>query len=61
LAKLGIDCRVLDPPGIQVNRGAHWVKTDRIDVLALLPSPGSASHEKRQGPAYPPYRRRRAT
>jgi transposase len=35
-AKLGIDCRVLDPASIQVNRRARRVKTDRIDVLALL-------------------------
>lgn len=36
LAKMGIDCRVLDPASIQVNRRARRVKTDRIDVLALL-------------------------
>src|SRR5437660_1856113 len=36
LAKIGIDCRVLDPASIQVNRRARRVKTDRIDVLALL-------------------------
>jgi transposase len=36
LAKLGIECRVLDPASIQVNRRARRVKTDRIDVLALL-------------------------
>src|SRR5471030_2952066 len=35
-AKLGIVCRVLDPASIQVNRRARRVKTDRIDVLALL-------------------------
>jgi transposase len=35
-AKLGIECRVLDPASIQVNRRARRVKTDRIDVLALL-------------------------
>ena len=31
-----IECRVLDPASIQVNRRARRVKTDRIDVLALL-------------------------
>lgn len=36
LAKRGIDCRVLDPASIQVNRRARRVKTDRIDVIALL-------------------------
>src|SRR5215469_4385015 len=36
LAKIGIDCRVLDPASIQVNRRARRVKTDRIDSLALL-------------------------
>jgi transposase len=36
LAKFGIECRVLDPASIQVNRRARRVKTDRIDVLALL-------------------------
>jgi len=36
LAKMGIECRVLDPASIQVNRRARRVKTDRIDVLALL-------------------------
>jgi transposase len=36
LAKTGIDCRVLDPASIQVNRRARRVKTDRIDALALL-------------------------
>jgi len=36
LAKIGIECRVLDPASIQVNRRARRVKTDRIDVLALL-------------------------
>ena len=36
LAELGIECRVLDPASIQVNRRARRVKTDRIDVLALL-------------------------
>ena len=34
LAKIGIDCRVLDPASIQVNRRARRVKTDRIDSLA---------------------------
>jgi transposase len=36
LAKMGIECRVLDPASIQVNRRARRVKTDRIDLLALL-------------------------
>jgi transposase len=36
LAKTGTECRVLDPASIQVNRRARRVKTDRIDVLALL-------------------------
>lgn len=36
LAKQQIECRVLDPASIQVNRRARRVKTDRIDVLALL-------------------------
>lgn len=36
LIKLGIECRVLDPASIQVDRRARRVKTDRIDVLALL-------------------------
>src|ERR1700726_1980735 len=36
LAKMGIECRVLDPASIQVNRRARRVKTDRIDSLALL-------------------------
>ena len=36
LAKIGIDCCVLDPASIQVNRRARRVKTDRIDSLALL-------------------------
>jgi transposase len=36
LTRLGIDCRVLDPASIQVNRRARRVKTDRIDTLALL-------------------------
>src|SRR5258708_36622647 len=36
LAKMGIECRVLDPASIQVNRRARRVRTDRIDVLALL-------------------------
>jgi hypothetical protein len=32
----GIDCRVLDPASLQVNRRARRAKTDRIDVLMLL-------------------------
>lgn len=36
LLKLDIDCRVLDPASLQVNRRARRVKTHRIDVLMLL-------------------------
>ena len=36
LAKVGIECHVLDPASLQVNRRARRVKTDRIDALALL-------------------------
>ena len=36
LATENIECRVLDPASIQVNRRARRVKTDRIDVMALL-------------------------
>jgi transposase len=36
LDKLDIECRVLDPASIQVNRRARRVKTDRLDALALL-------------------------
>jgi transposase len=36
LSKVGIECRVLDPASLQVNRRARRVKTDRIDALALL-------------------------
>jgi transposase len=36
LVRENIECRVLDPASIQVNRRARRVKTDRIDVLALL-------------------------
>jgi transposase len=32
----GIDCQVLDPASLQVNRRARRVKTDRIDVLMLV-------------------------
>lgn len=32
----GIECRVLDPASLQVNRRARRVKTDRIDALMLL-------------------------
>ncbi len=32
----GIECRVLDPASLQVNRRARRVKTDRIDVLMLV-------------------------
>ena len=36
LATENIECRVLDPASIQVNRRARRVRTDRIDVMALL-------------------------
>ncbi|MCP1985056.1 IS110 family transposase [Bradyrhizobium elkanii] len=36
LAGEGLDCRVLDPASLQVNRRARRVKTDRIDVLMLV-------------------------
>src|SRR6185436_20633181 len=36
LTKVGIECRVLDPASLQVNRRARRAKTDRIDALALL-------------------------
>ena len=32
----GIECRVMDPASLQVNRKARRVKTDRIDVERLL-------------------------
>jgi transposase len=32
----GVDCRVLDPVSLQVNRRARRVKTGRIDVLMLV-------------------------
>jgi transposase len=32
----GIDCRVMDPASLQVNRRARRVKTDRIDVENIL-------------------------
>ena len=32
----GIECRVLDPASLQVNRRPRRVKTDRIDALTLL-------------------------
>ena len=32
----GVECRVLDPASLQVNRRARRVKTDRIDVLMLV-------------------------
>jgi len=34
LAAEGVDCRVLDPASLQVNRRARRVKTDWIDVLS---------------------------
>jgi transposase len=36
LIEVGIECRVLDPASLQVNRRARRVKTDRIDALALV-------------------------
>jgi transposase len=36
LIEAGIECRVLDPASLQVNRRARRVKTDRIDALALV-------------------------
>ena len=36
LAEIEIECRVLDPASLQVNRRARRVKTDRIDALMLL-------------------------
>lgn len=36
LIEMGVECRVLDPASLQVNRRARRVKTDRIDVLALV-------------------------
>lgn len=36
LIRTGIECRVLDPASLQVNRRARRVKTDRIDALMLL-------------------------
>lgn len=35
-ARAGIECRVLDPASLQVNRRARRVKMDRVDVLMLL-------------------------
>jgi transposase len=36
LEQRGIDCRVMEPASLQVNRRARRVKTDRIDVETLL-------------------------
>jgi transposase len=36
LEQRGIDCLVMEPASLQVNRRARRVKTDRIDVEALL-------------------------
>ena len=36
LEQRGIDCRVMDPASLQVDRRARRVKTDRIDVEKLL-------------------------
>ena len=36
LIDAGVECLVLDPASLQVNRRARRVKTDRIDVVALI-------------------------
>ncbi len=36
LEQRGIECLVMEPASLQVDRRARWVKTDRIDVEALL-------------------------
>ena len=36
LEQRGIECRVMEPASLQVNRRARWVKTDRIDVENIL-------------------------
>ena len=36
LIDAGVECLVLDPANLQVNRRARRVKTDRIDVVALI-------------------------
>lgn len=36
LEQRGIDCRVMEPASLQVNRKARRIKTDRIDVEMLL-------------------------
>jgi transposase len=36
LKQRGIECRVMEPASLQVNRRARRVKTDRIDVESLL-------------------------
>ena len=36
LEQRGVDCRVMDPASLQVDRRARRVKTDRIDVEKLL-------------------------
>ena len=36
LEQCGIECRVMEPASLQVNRRARRVKTDRIDVESLL-------------------------
>jgi len=36
LEQRGIECRVMDPASLQVNRKARRIKTDRIDVEKLL-------------------------
>ena len=37
LEQRGIECRVMEPASLQVNRRARRVKTDRIDVESLVP------------------------
>lgn len=47
LGARGIDCRVLDPASMQVNRRARRVKTDRIDTLSLLRAIRAVDHGDR--------------
>ncbi len=46
LEQRGIECLVMEPASLQVNRRARRVKTDRIDVENILHtarSPGAAA------------------
>ncbi len=46
LEQRGIECLVVEPASLQVNRRARRVKTDRIDVESILHtarSPGAAA------------------